>query len=122
MRRRSRAERTPPQDHSRAILRELERAGAPLAPEELARRLRVHHSERRAFDGGLAQLERAGELVRNRAGALLVAKRLALVAGRVTGHPDGHGFLDPDDGSPGVVLPAAEMRQLMHGDRAAVRI
>jgi len=122
LRRRARAERTPPQEHSRAILRELERAGAPLAPEELARRLRVHRAERRAFDGGLAQLERSGEIVRNRAGSLLVAKRIALVAGRVEGHPDGHGYLDPDDGSPGVLLSAAEMRQLMHGDRAAVRI
>jgi ribonuclease R len=122
LRRRARAERTPPQDYSRAILRELERAGAPLAPDELARRLRIHRSEQRAFDGGLAQLERAGEVVRNRAGSLLVAKRIQLLAGRVEGHPDGHGYLDPDDGSPGVLLPAAEMRQLMHGDRAAVRI
>ncbi|MGQ0650857.1 MAG: ribonuclease R, partial [Betaproteobacteria bacterium] len=51
-----------------------------------------------------------------------VAKRIALVAGRVEGHPDGHGFLKPDDGAASVLLPPHEMRSLMHGDRAAVRV
>jgi ribonuclease R len=61
-------------------------------------------------------------VMQNRAGALLVAKRIALVAGRIEGHPDGHGFLVPDEGGPSVFLPAAEMREVMHGDRAAVRV
>ena len=61
-------------------------------------------------------------MVKNRAGSLLVATRLALLAGRVEGHRDGHGFLVPDDGGPQVFLPPAEMRQVLHGDRAAVRI
>ncbi len=38
------------------------------------------------------------------------------------GHPDGHGFLTPDDGSPWIYLTAAEMRQVLRGDRAEVRI
>ena len=45
-----------------------------------------------------------------------------MVAGRIEGHRDGHGFLVPDDGEPRVFLSAAEMRQVMHGDRAAVRV
>jgi ribonuclease R len=105
-------------DYSRAILRELERAGEPLTPKELAERGR----ERRAFDLGLAALERAGEVVQNRAGALLVAKRIAVLAGRVEGHPDGHGFLVPDEGGASIFLPPHEMRSLMHGDRASVRV
>src|SRR5882672_5336927 len=125
IRRRSRAERSdapPADDYSREILRELERAGEPLRPDELADRLNIRPRERRAFNAGLAALERAGEVVQNRAGALLIAKRIALVAGRVEGHPDGHGFLEPDDGGPRVFLPAAEMREVIHGDRAAVRV
>jgi len=122
LRRRSRAERGETGDQRRGILRELERAGAPLTPDEIAQRLRVHGSARREFDAGIAALERAGDVVQNRAGALLIAKRIALVAGRVEGHPDGHGFLIPDEGGAPVFLAAAEMRQLMHGDRAAVRV
>ena len=42
--------------------------------------------------------------------------------GRVEGHADGHGFLAPDGGEPRIFLSAAEMRQVMHGDRAVVRV
>ncbi len=111
-----------PADPRRDVLHALERAGMPLTPDELAKRLRVEKDARRAFNTALAELERAGEVVQNRAGALLVAKRIALVAGRIEGHPDGHGFLYPDDGSAQVFLPPAEARQVMPGDRAAVRI
>ena len=125
IRRRSRAERSdapPADDYSREILRELEKAGEPLRPDELAERLNIRPRERRAFNAGLAALERAGEVVQNRAGALLIAKRIALVAGRVEGHPDGHGFLIPDEGGASIFLPPHEMRSVMHGDRAAVRV
>ena len=128
MRRRSRAERqqqhvTPGDDYSREILRELEHAGEPLHPRELSDRLQVRRSrERHAFDAGLAALERAGDIVRNRAGALLVAKRIKVLAGRLEGHPDGHGFLVPDEGGPSVFMPPHEMRSVMHGDRVSVRV
>jgi ribonuclease R len=120
LRRRNRAERT--DNYGGEILQALNRTGAPLEADELAARLAIRPRERRAFNAALAALERAGEVVQNRAGALLVAKRIALVAGRVEGHADGHGFLVPDDGAPSIFLPSAEMRQLMPGDRAAVRI
>ena len=43
-------------------------------------------------------------MVQNRAGALLMGKRISVVAGRVEGHPDGHGFLVPDKGAGSIVL------------------
>ena len=124
LRRRSRAERTqaPADDYGREILRELERAGAPLTARELAQRLDLRAREQGAFKASIATLERSGEVVQNRAGALLVARKISLVSGRVEGHPDGHGFLVPDEGGPSVFLPAHEMRKLMHGDRASVRV
>ncbi len=124
IRRRARSERAEPQknDYAPKILRELERAGEPLTERELAERLAIRSRERRAFAEGLAALERSGDVVQNRAGALLVARRISLVAGRVEGHPDGHGFLIPDEGPPSIFLPPHEMRGLMHGDRAAVRV
>src|SRR5439155_1349313 len=110
LRRRSRAERSVPRDrHRNEILDALNSAGAPLTAQELAARLDVKGGERRALDAALTALERVGEVVQNRAGALLVAKRIALLAGRIVGHPDGHGFLEPDDGSPRVFLPPAEV-------------
>ena len=133
LRRRGRAERPAPAaaesargtaaaEYAREIVDALNRAGAPLTSAELAQRLEIKKRERRAFDEALVALERAGEVMQNRAGALLVAKRIALVAGRVEGHPDGHGLLVPDEGGAPVFLPPAEMREVMHGDRAAVRV
>ena len=129
LRRRARTERTdqssnaaPADDYSREILRELERAGEPLTTRELAQHLGIRGREQRAFKDGLAALERAGEVMQNRAGALLIARRISLVSGRVEGHPDCHGFLIPDEGGASVFLPPHEMRKLMHGDRAAVRV
>jgi ribonuclease R len=52
------------------------------------------------------------------------APNLAVVTGRIEGHPDGHGFLVPDAGpdAPWIALPAVEMRQVLRGDRAKVRL
>jgi len=77
-----------PRDRYRnEILDALNGAGAPLTAQELAARLDVKGHQRRLFDAALAALERAGEVVQNRAGALLVAKRIALLAGRIEAIP-----------------------------------
>jgi ribonuclease R len=44
------------------------------------------------------------------------------IEGTVQGHRDGHGFVDPDDGSAGIYLPPGEMRAVLHRDRVKVRI
>src|SRR6185369_10598479 len=108
--------------HAQRVLAELEQASEPLTPKELAKRLRLGRDEKESFEKSLLDLERAGGVVRNRAGSLLVARRIDVVAGRIEGHPDGHGFLIPDEPGASVVLPPAEMRQVLHGDRAAVRV
>ena len=123
LRRRARAERARNDDaYAREILDALNAAGAPLTADDLAAHLGIRARERRTFNEALAELERAGDVVENRAGALLVAKRIALLPGRIEGHADGHGFLVPDDGAPSIFLPSAEMQKVMHGDRAAVRV
>ena len=111
-----------PESYGREIVAALEHAGAPMRPAELMAGLGVGGRERSDFKRALAELERAGQVVQNRAGSFLSARRIAVVAGRIEGHRDGHGFLIPDDASPHVFLPAAEMRQVMHGDRASVRV
>jgi ribonuclease R len=117
----SRRRRRAPDPSPEAILEALERAGAPLTRKELGRHLGVERGDR-AFVHALAELERTGRVVQNRAGSLLAAGRIDVVAGRIEGHPDGHGFLVPDDRSPQIFVPPAEMKQVLHGDRAAVRI
>ena len=118
----ARQQTPPPDSFGEEVLAALERAGAPLTRKELMARLAVGGRAKAAFADALAALERSGRVVQNRAGSFLVAKRIAVIAGRIEGHRDGHGFLVPDDGGPSVFLPAGEMRQVLHGDRAAVRV
>ena len=42
--------------------------------------------------------------------------------GQVSGHRDGHGFVQRDDGEPDVYLPPNEMRAVLHRDRVKARI
>jgi len=105
-----------------AVLAALTRAGTPLRPAELASLLAIDPDRPAALEHILGELERDGQVVRNRAGLLLVAARANLLPGMVQGHRDGFGFLIRDDGGPDIVLSEAEMSKLVHGDRALVRM
>jgi ribonuclease R len=124
----------PPGDHSGAtrestrptpsrdeILAALTAAGVPLDPAELARRLGLGAKKTRGFDTSVDELLVAGELLRNRKGQLCIAAKLDLVSGTVQGHPDGFGFLLPDDGSDDLFLAPREMHKVLHGDRATAK-
>src|SRR5207245_10644852 len=102
------------------ILRRLAEAGVPLTDEELAHRLAMKPAERDAFAKRLGAMEREGQILRNRKGAILVAAKLDLVTGRVEGHPDGYGFVVAEEGAD-LYLSPREMRKVLHGDRVMVR-
>ena len=110
---------TPPQRD--VILHTLQQAPAPLTPAALADHLKVPSRHFEALSARLSAMERDGLLLPNRKGELLLVSRLELIAGRISGHRDGFGFLIPDDGSPDLFLPPREMQKAMHGDRALVR-
>src|SRR5258707_624894 len=102
------------------ILQTLAQAGVPLTDEELARRLAIKPKEGDAFVKRLGAMERDGQILRNRKGAILVASKLDLIKGRVEGHPDGYGFVVAEDGED-LYLGPHEMRKVLHGDRVMVR-
>ena len=105
------------------ILETLQKAGRPLAADDLANRLGMTEArDQRALGKRVGAMLRDGKLLENRAGELCLLDRLSLVVGTVQGHKDGFGFLIPDDGGDDVLLPYRQMRELMHGDRAAVRV
>jgi ribonuclease R len=105
-----------------AIINTLTHARSPMNVDELASTLHGIAPSREAIDVDLAELERAGRIVRNRAGLLLVAARANLLSGQVQGHRDGFGFLLRDDGGPDLVLSEHEMSKVLHGDRVLARV
>jgi ribonuclease R len=105
------------------ILQHLEERGRPLELEALVRELGVKGDrDEEAFTRRLGAMVRDGQLLHNRRGEYAPVDKMSLVRGRVTGHHEGFGFLIPDDGGPDVYLSPFQMRRLLHGDRAIVRI
>ena len=103
------------------ILQILLEAGAPVFQHDLQEQLSIHQNESESFSRRLAAMEREGELMCNRKGALCLPAKIDLIAGRVQGHPDGFGFLVPDNGSDDYYLGPKEMEKVLHGDRVLVR-
>ena len=75
-----------------------------------------------ALSRRLRAMVRDGQLVQNRRGGYLPVDESHLIRGRVIAHPDGFGFLVPEAGGDDLYLNARQMRTLLHGDKAVVRV
>lgn len=103
------------------ILQILTEQGAPMHEDELLDLLQITDEEEDLFSRRLRAMERDGQIMRNRKRAICVMDKLDLIKGKVQGHPDGFGFLIPEDGSADMFLSEKEMHQVLHGDVVMVR-
>src|SRR4030095_7235333 len=93
-----------------------------LTPPEIQRRAGFRHGDLQLIVDALRELCRNGRLVRLKKNHYALPDRQNLVAGRVQAHPDGYGFLIPEDkDAEDLYLNRHEMRRVMHGDVVMVR-
>tara|TARA_R110002073_G_scaffold209161_2_gene369627 strand:- start:14128 stop:16287 length:2160 start_codon:yes stop_codon:yes gene_type:complete len=105
-----------------AILAFLREAGRPLKRKQFAEAFVIRDPEiRQALGRRLKAMERDGQLIRNRRGSYGLIEKMDLIKGRVIGHPDGYGFVVPDEGGKDLFLSGKEMRTVLNGDRVLVR-
>jgi len=105
------------------ILKTLAETGVPLTFDEIAATFDIRdEGEVVALQRRLGAMVRDGQLVPNRRDAYCLVNKQDLIAGRVIGHPDGFGFVKPDDGGDDIYLWPRQMRGLFHNDRVVVRI
>ena len=105
------------------ILKTLGEQGLPMTLGQLAKCLDVRAEQSvAALKKRLEQMSTAGQLLVNRRGEYCLLEKIDAFAGVVMAHPDGFGFMRPEDGSEDVYLPYHEMRALLDGDRVAVRL
>ena len=81
-----------------------------------------HSESRKALRRRLRAMERDGQIIRNRKEGYAPINKLDLLKGRVMAHPDGYGFLIPDEGGEDLYLSSRQMRKALNGDRALARI
>lgn len=105
------------------LLQFLRDADGPLPLEELAKALKLEAPERLdALQRRLQAMVRDGQVLLNRRGGYAPAAALDLLAGTVTAHPDGFGFVKFETGGDDGFLNPSELRKCFHGDRVLVSV
>lgn len=105
------------------ILEILKQNNRPLTRRNISKLLGIKGEDQtEALRRRLRAMERDGQLLRNRKNAYGIVSKMNLVTGRVIGHPDGYGFLSPDESGDDLFLSQREMQVVLHGDRAVARV
>jgi len=97
----------------------LETAQKPLRLFQIAKLVDVPEEDEERFEAlsrRVKAMVRDGQLIRNRRGAFGLLQKMDLIKGRVLGHPDGFGFVVPEDGGKDLFLSEKEMHKVLHGD------
>src|SRR5213083_3445379 len=95
----------------------------PLNKIDIARKLGLTGAEGVALRKSLRELERAGEIARIRKNRYVLPAEADLIAGKLSIHPAGYGFLSPETpGEPDVFIAAENIGTAMHGDRVVARV
>jgi ribonuclease R len=101
------------------IIEALEEAQKPLRLYQVAKALEVDEDDEERYEAMSRRLKamvRDGQLIRNRRGAFGLLEKMDLIKGRVLGHPDGYGFLVPEEAGKDLFLSEKEMQKVLHGD------
>src|SRR6266513_3055546 len=95
----------------------------PLNNIDIARELSLTGTQRNALRKTLRELERAGAIARIRKNRYVLPAEADLVAGKLSIHQAGYGFLTPETpGQPDIFIAAENIGTAMHGDRVVARI
>src|SRR5882724_8504614 len=95
----------------------------PLDKNGLAKTLGRKSGVRMGLNQALRELERAGEIARIRKNRYVLPAEADLVAGKLSIHQAGYGFLTPEKpGEPDIFIAAENTGTAMHGDRVVARI
>ncbi|MGH7769888.1 MAG: ribonuclease R [Candidatus Binatia bacterium] len=101
----------------------LSRPRQRLTPAEVSKGIGAARDDLNEVVGGLRNLTREGKIVRLKKNHYALPQAQNCVTGKVHAHPDGYGFLIPDDrDKEDLYLSRREMRRVMHGDRVMVRV
>ncbi len=101
----------------------LSRPPRRLTPAEILKGIGARRDDLNEIAGSLRNLARDGRIVRLKKNHYALPNAQNCLTGRVHAHPDGYGFLIPDDrDKEDLYLSRREMRRVMHGDRVMVRV
>jgi ribonuclease R len=117
----SRKKRKRPPGEKR-LLTVLGQAGRPLLLKEIQELLDIPADKAQWVKEGLDRLVERGDLVLIKGKRYGLTDKMNLMAGALSVHPDGFGFVTPETGGKDIFMVAADLKDAWHGDRVVVRI
>ena len=97
-------------------------AQAPLDLQEIARTLKVKTAAIEVLTRRLNAMQRDGQIFSDDEGNYSLSQDTGFVAGRVSAHRDGFGFVIPDEPGEDLFLSDKEMQKVLHGDRVLAKV
>ena len=97
-------------------------AQAPLDLQEIARTLKVKTAAIEVLTRRLNAMQRDGQISADDAGNYSLSQDTGFVAGKVSAHRDGFGFVIPDEPGEDLFLSDKEMQKVLHGDRVLAKV
>ncbi|MRW88469.1 ribonuclease R [Duganella sp. FT80W] len=97
-------------------------AKGPLDLRALSKTLKVATDAQAVLSRRLNAMQRDGQIIADDAGHYTLATQTGFIAGRVSSHRDGFGFVIPDEPGEDLFLPEKEMQKVLHGDRVLAKI
>ncbi|MDB5754393.1 MAG: rnr [Massilia sp.] len=97
-------------------------AQSPLDAAALARALKVDPSAIEVLSRRLNAMVRDGQIHSDKVGNFELADHSGFVAGKVSAHRDGFGFVIPDEPGEDLFLSDKEMQKVLHGDRVLAKV
>ena len=105
------------------ILQVMSEHGVPINKKELLEVLEINDDEIPIIEKRLRAMARQGQILINRKNVICISDKLNLIAGKISGHPDGFGFLIPEDKTQkDIFLTPREMSQVFNNDRVMVQV
>jgi len=105
------------------ILELMKEEDRPLLLREILRRLGLQKELGQKARESLKDLADEGKVVRIRGNRYGLPSKMNLIVGRVKTHPDGYGFIIPEEeGEEDIFISPRNLKEAMHGDRVVARI
>ena len=97
-------------------------AEGPQSFKDLVRSFEIGKEDRDRFKKVVKVMVAEGALIKTRGGRFGLPSKMNLITGRLSCHPDGFGFVKPEEGGADVYVNARRLSGAMHGDTVAARI
>ncbi|MHA4870885.1 ribonuclease R [Duganella sp. PWIR1] len=88
----------------------------------LSKTLKVGTDAQAILSRRLNAMQRDGQIIVDDSGHYSLATQTGFIAGRVSSHRDGFGFVIPDEPGEDLFLPEKEMQKVLHGDRVLAKV